>query len=149
MDANSQRELRIRIHESDYRALKTKADLNGVSQSEIVRRALTKYLGEEAAVESAPWLADMIDAVLSRYFQGFPQVLDRLVLSAFEEADWTNTQVLKLLELSGIKDPAAQDQRFETITTQIRAHAREKADEFFQALNGPEELIESDEPAAE
>lgn len=140
-------ELRIWIRESDYRALKTKAEGEGASQSKIVRQAVSNYLGEDAAGKSAPWLASLLDAVLSKYFAGFPEVLDRLVVATYAHHSWSTSQFAKLLELSGVKDPQAQDQRVSAIAEKIREYARRQADEFFQSLSAPEELIEPDEPS--
>ena len=139
-------ELRIWLRESDYRTLKAKSEVDGESQSEIVRRAVSQYLGEDAAGQSAPWLADMLDAVLSRYFQGFPEVLNRLVVSTFEVQGWGHAEFLKLLEATGDKDPKSQDERAAKLVENIQTFARQQADEFFQTLAEPEELIEPDEP---
>ena len=139
--------VKVWLTESDYRALKAKAERDGISQSEAVRRAVARHLGEDAAGQSAPWLADMIDAVLAKYFQGFPQVLDRLVVGAFEQRSWSQTSFLKLLEATGVKDTQNQDERLAKAVSQITAHAREKADAFFQSLAEPEEFIEPPEPS--
>ena len=143
------RELRVWLRDSDYRALKAHADRQAVSQSEAVRQAVSKYLGEDAAGQSAPWLGDMIDAVLSKYFQGFPQVLERLVESAFEQRSWAQSSFLKLLEVAGDKDTKSQDARLEKIVGQIQNAATQKADQFFQSLGQPDELIEPPEPVGD
>ena len=140
------RELRVWLTESDYRALKAHADRLAVSQSEAVRQAVSKYLGEDAAGQSAPWLADMIDAVLGKYFQGFPQVLERLVESAFEQRSWSESSFLKLLEATGDKDQKSQDSRVAKARDHIAQYARTHADQFFQSLGQPDELIEPPEP---
>jgi len=141
----AKRELRIWLRESDYRALKIKAEMDGSSQSEIARQAITRYLGEDAAEQSAPWLADMFDAILARYFQGFPAVLSHLVATSYEQHTWQTSQFAKLLELSGIKDATTQDQRTTDLAQKIRQHAQVLADQFFQELTLPEELIEPGE----
>jgi hypothetical protein len=146
--ATAKEQIRVWISPETKAFLEQRAEEGHRALSEVACQMLEEREVEIKTTEISPWLVDMLDAVLSKYLHGFSQILDRLVLSAFEEADWTNTQVLKLLEISGIKDPAAQDQRIAAITTQIRAHARAKADEFFQSLNGPEALIEPEfEPA--
>ena len=136
------RELRVWLRDSDYRALKAHAERIAISQSEAVRQAVAKYLGEDAAGQSAPWLADMIDAVLAKYFQGFPQVLEQLIAKTFALESWERTAMLKLIELTGDKDTKSQDARVAKTTGQIAAYAREQADKFFQSLGQPDELIE-------
>ncbi len=140
------RELRIWLRDSDYRALKAHAERIAISQSEAVRQAVAKYLGEDAAGQSAPWLSDMIDAVLAKYFVGFPQVLDRLIEKAYALESWDRTALLKLIELTGDKDPRSQDTRVAKTADQITAYARRQADDFFQRLGQPEELIEPPAP---
>ncbi len=114
--------------------------------AQAVRDLVNRGLGEDAAGQSAPWLADMIDAVLGKYFQGFPEVLDRLVTATFEAQGWGNAEFLKLLEIAGDKDPKSQDERAAKLVTNIQTFARQQANEFFQSLSAPEELIEPDEP---
>lgn len=111
-----------------------------------VRDLVDRGLGMEAAQESAPWLADLLDAVLSRYFQGFPQTLDRLVMASFEQRKWAGTHFVRLIELIGDKSIDSQNQRVAKLTSQIQEWAKAQADDFFQSLAAPEELIEPDEP---
>lgn len=138
--------VKIWLREDTYQALQAKARASGDSQSEIVRQAVAQYLGEANAAAAAPWLASLLDAVLSRYFQGFPQTLDRLVAASFEQRSWAQSAYLRLLEAGGVKDPASQDQRVAALAEKVQAYARTQADDFFQSLATPEELIEPDEP---
>ncbi len=133
--------VKIWLPDDVYQALKAKSERDGTSQSEIAR-----HLGEDVAGQSAPWLADMIDAVLAKYFQGFPQVLDRLVVAAYEQRSWSQSELVKLIELTGDKDPRSQDTRVAKTADQITAYARRQADDFFQRLGQPEEMIEPPEP---
>jgi len=57
--------IKIWLREETYQALATKAEQTSTSQSAIVRRSVSRVLGEDAEEPSAPWLADMLDAVLS------------------------------------------------------------------------------------
>jgi len=138
--------VKIWFREDTYQALQAKAARDGESQSEIIRRAVAKYLGEDTAGQAAPWLADMIDAVIAKYFQGFPEVLDRLVTATYEAQGWGNAEILKLLEATGDKDPKSQDQRAAKLAANIQTFARQQADEFFRTVAAPEEWIEPDEP---
>jgi len=140
-------ELRIWIREPDYQGLKSQADRDGLSLSEAGRQAIARHLGADAAGQAAPWLVDALDAVLSKYFQGFPEVLRRLVTATYEAEGWGNAEFLKLLEIAGDKDPKSQDQRAAKLATNIQAFARQRADEFFQTLAEPEEWIEPSDPA--
>lgn len=141
--------VKIWLREDIYQALQAHAAAERVSQSEIIRTAVVKHLGEEAAGQTAPWLADMLDAVLSRYFQGFPETLQRLVFSTYEAQSWNSSGFVKLLELTGDKNTESQNQRVAKMSNSIAEFADRKTAEFFQALNGPEELIEPDESTAE
>lgn len=129
------RELRVWLRESDYLAVKTKAAVDGVSQSELARQAIAKHIGEDAAGQSAPWLADMLDAVMSKYFQEFPQVLGRLVESAYEQREYSRSLILQTLKIGGEKDPVKLADRLEKLHENIVGHAHEKAAEFFEILS--------------
>lgn len=137
------RELRVWLRDSDYRALKAQAERDGLSQSEAVRQAVAKYLGEDAAGQSAPWLESMLDAVLAKYFQGFPQVLDRLVVGAFEQRHLSGTIFSKLIQVADHEtDLRKQDERWTKLLDQVKPAARQQADEFFQSLSESSEFIE-------
>ena len=140
------RELRVWLRESDYLAVKTKAAVDGVSQSELARQAIAKHLGEDAAGQSAPWLADMLDAVLAKYFQEFPRVLGQLVESAFEQREYARSLILQTLKIDGERDRDARADRLEKLHENITAHAHEKAADFFESLSD-EQMIRRPEPA--
>ena len=140
-------EIRAWVDESTYAALSAQAIQRKISKSEVVRQVLNRHLGEANAAAAAPWLESLLDAVLSKYFQGFPQTLDRLVAASFEQRKWAGTHFVRLIELTGDKNIESQDQRVAKLTSQIEDWARTKADDFFQTLTAPEELIEPDEPS--
>ena len=114
--------------------------------AQAVRDLVDRGLGMEAAQASAPWLESLLDAVMAKYFRDFPEVLNRLVVSTFEQTSWGMSLLVKLLELVGEKDHDRQDARVKKTVDQIADYARRKADEFFQEVSTPEELIEPDEP---
>lgn len=147
MSLEPKREIRAWVDESTYAALSAQAIQRKISKSEVVRQVLNRHLGEANAAAAAPWLESLLDAVLSRYFQGFPQTLDRLVVASYEQRKWAGTHFVRLIELIGDKSIDSQNQRVIQLTSQIEEWARAQADDFFQSLAGPEELIEPDEPA--
>jgi hypothetical protein len=139
-------EIRAWVDESTYAALSARAAQQKISKSEVVRQVLNRHLGEANAAAASPWLESLLDAVLSKYFQGFPQTLDRLVAASYEQRSWAQSAYLRLLDVSGVKDPATQDQRVAALAEKVQAYAQTQADDFFQSLTAPEELIEPDEP---
>lgn len=138
-------EIRAWVDESTYAALSAQAIQQKISKSEVIRQVLNRYLGEASAAAAAPWLASLLDAVLSKYFVGFPEVLDRLTVASFEQQKWAGSQYVRLIELTGDKNMESQNQRVAKLTSQIEDWARTKADDFFQSLSEPEELIEPDD----
>jgi len=145
--SNAKEQIRAWVAPETKAFLEHKAEETGRALSEVACQMLEERAIQIKTGEVSPWLSDMIDAVLARYFQGFPEVLRRLVTASFEAEGWGNAEFLKLLEIAGDKDPKSQDQRAAKLATNIQAFARQRADEFFQALAEPEEWIEPQEPA--
>lgn len=77
----STQELTIFLRELDYRALRSRAQKAGLSESEMAAKILAQAFGQPDHNAPAPWTLDLIaavDTVLNRYFEGLPRVLDQL-----------------------------------------------------------------------
>lgn len=110
------------------------ADDHNLTYTQAVRDLVRRGLGEDAAVSASAVLESLLDAILAKHFAALPRVLDRLVFAAIEERQWHSSEMAKLLELTGDRDPASQDQRIAKLQAKITAHVRELTDEFFAAV---------------
>ena len=138
-------QIRVWVSPETKAFLEQRAAQQGRALSEVACEMLEQSEAQLKVGEASPWLEGMIDAVLSKYFHGFPEVLDQLVMAAFEQRKWAGSEYVRLLELTGDKNIESQDQRVAKLSSQIQGWARSKADDFFQGLAGPEELIEPDD----
>ena len=139
-------QIRVWVSPETKAFLEQRAKQTGRAMSEVACEMLEQSEAQLKVGEASPWLESLLDAVLSKYFQGFPQTLDRLVAASFEQRKWAGTHFVRLIELIGDKNVDSQNQRVIKLTSQIEEWARTQADDFFQSLALPEELIEPDEP---
>jgi len=144
--AAAKEQIRVWVTPETRAFLEQRAAQQGRALSEAACEMLEQSEAQLKAGEASPWLEGMLDAVLSKYFVGFPEVLDRLVVASYEQRQWAGSQYVKILELTGDKSVQSQDQRVAKLSGQIEDWARHKADELFQALATPEEFIAPDEP---
>lgn len=146
---DSRKKLRTWFSDEEVIRIQRYADDHGLSYPKAIRALVQKGLGEDAASAATPVLESMLDAILFKYFQGMPQILDQLVVAGFEQRQIGGAMAMKILESGGLKasDAAARwKQSFESLA----GRARQQADEFFRSLveegyiEGPE-LVEGSE----
>jgi len=113
------------------------AEDHEISYAQATRDLVDKGLGEDAIAQGAPWLDAMLNAIFMRVFRDLPPTLERLVGASIEQRQWHQAAMLKLLEILGEKDPAAQDARVLALTQQIERYTLDQTYEFYRALQEP------------
>ena len=132
--AVAKEQIRVWVSPETRAFLEQRAAQQGRALSEVACEMLEQFEAQLKAGEASPWLESMLDAVLAKYFDTLPQVLDRLVFGAIENRQWFTATMAKLIELTGDRDRANQDRRVKAALDQITAHVRAQTDEFFATI---------------
>ena len=133
MTMTNRKQLRTYFSDEEVTRIQRYADDHHLTYPKAIRALVQRGLGEDAASTATPVLESLLDSILYKYFQGMPQILDRLVWSAFEQRQINGTLVLKMLELSGTKGEDA-GKRWQATFDKVKDFSRQQADEFFRSL---------------
>ncbi len=128
------KQLRTYFSDEEVVRIQRYADDHGLSYPKAIRALVQKGLGEDAASTATPVLESMLDAILYKYFQGMPQILDQLVVAGFEQRQIGGALAMKMLESSGGLKPDAAGARWKQSFGTLAGTARQQADEFFRSL---------------
>ncbi len=127
------KQLRTYFSDEEVTRIQRYAVDHNLTYSKAIRALVQRGLGEDAASAASPVLESMLDAILYKYFQGMPQILDRLVWAVFEQRQINGTLVLKMVELSGTKGEDA-GKRWQATFDKVKDFSRTQTDEFFRSL---------------